>query len=75
MTGEDLLHERRAGARQAHDEDRRGIGMTGPGVLRKERGVEYFPDPLVDHFGLHRIIVLGSPPGAIAVAYSSKARA
>ena len=40
VTRQDLLEQRRAGARQADDEDRRGTWVAAAAVRRKEAGIE-----------------------------------
>ena len=78
MTRQDLLEQRRAGARQAEDEDWRGIGVARAGYRGQEFRRVRRDQAVVHDLGLHRVVgdlralhrVAGTVvfPGALVVA-------
>ena len=72
VTGEDLLHQRGTGARQADDEDRCGTRVTTAGDPGKERGIKECADArraVLEMFDVERRI---EPPQHIAASVMAK---
>ena len=67
VAAEDLLDQRRAGARQADHEDRRRVPVAGARMACEEGCVEHCTDPLVDQLGLHGVVALERAAQAIAL--------